>query len=380
MSHSTAPGEATADGAGPTGMAPAPHIAPAAPAGSPTADGTPPDAPPDDGRDNRRRRDRKAAAARARASAPPGGVTWRHRLRRDRALVLMTLPALLLVLVFAYVPLLGNVIAFKEFDPYIGESFSESFELSPWVGFEQFQRMWGDPYFWSAVENTLVIFVIQLLFFFPVPILLALLINSIISPRVRAWTQGVLYLPHFFSWVLVITVFQQIFGGAGIIAQTMREHGGGGFDLMTDPGFFKFLVTFQMIWKDAGWGIIVFLAALAAVNHELYEAAAMDGANRWRRMWHVTLPALRPVIAMLLVLRVGDALTVGFEQILLQRTAVGTGASEVLDTYVWNVGLENGDFGYAAAVGIVKGIFGLCLVLIANKTAHLLGEQGVYRK
>ncbi|MTE21239.1 ABC transporter permease subunit [Streptomyces sp. TRM43335] len=359
-------------------MAPAPHIAPAAPAGSPTADGTPSNAPPPD--DGRRPGPRRGRRKGRKAAAPPGGITWRHRLRRDRALVLMTAPALLLVLVFAYVPLLGNAVAFKEFDPYVGESFFESFELSPWVGFEQFQRMWDDPYFWGAVENTLVIFLIQLVFFFPIPILLALLINSIISPRVRAWAQGVLYLPHFFSWVLVITVFQQIFGGAGIIAQTMRDHGGGGFDLMTDPDFFKFLVTFQMIWKDAGWGIIVFLAALAAVNHELYEAAAMDGANRWRRMWHVTLPALRPVIAMLLVLRVGDALTVGFEQILLQRRAVGTGASEVLDTYVWNVGLENGDFGYAAAVGVVKGIFGLCLVLIANKTAHLLGEQGVYKK
>ncbi len=373
MSHSTAPGEAPTGGTGPTGMAPAPHIAPAAPADSPTADGDPPSGGPPRGR----RTGRKGA----KASVPPGGVTWRHRLRRDRALILMTLPALVLVLVFAYVPLLGNAIAFKEFDPYIGESFPESFELSPWIGLENFQRMWEDSYFWAAVRNTLVIFLIQLVFFFPVPILLALLINSIVSPRVRAWAQGVLYLPHFFSWVLVITVFQQILGGAGLIAQSMREHGwGDGFDLMTDPDFFKFLITLQAIWKDAGWGIIVFLAALAAVNPDLYEAAAVDGAGRWRRMWHVTLPALRPVIALLLVLRVGDALTVGFEQILLQRPAVGTGAAEVLDTYVWNVGLENGDFGYAAAVGVVKGIFGLALVLAANKTAHLLGEQGVYKK
>jgi len=367
VSHSTAPGGAPAGGTGPAGPAPAPPIAPAVPAGPPAADGGPPAG-------------RKEPGA-AGVSVPPGGTTWRHRLRRDRALILMTLPALLLVLVFSYVPLLGNAVAFKEFDPYVGESFTESFSLSPWVGFENFRRMVEDPYFWSAVENTLVIFLVQLVFFFPVPVLLALLINSIISPRVRAWAQGILYLPHFFSWVLVITVFQQILGGAGIIAQTMREHGwGSGFDLMTDPGFFTFLVTLQAIWKDAGWGIIVFLAALAAVNPDLYEAAAMDGANRWRRMWHVTLPALRPVIALLLVLRVGDALTVGFEQILLQRTAVGTGAGEVLDTYVWNVGLENGDFGYAAAVGLVKGVFGLCLVLAANKTAHLLGEQGVYKK
>jgi putative aldouronate transport system permease protein len=180
--------------------------------------------------------------------------------------------------------------------------------------------------------------------------------------------------------VLVVMVFQQIFGGAGVIAQFLLQHGHSGFDLMTDPGIFKFLVTSQSVWKDAGWGIIVFLAALASVSPELYEAAAMDGANRWRRMWHVTLPALRPVIALLLVLRVGDALNVGFEQILLQRDAVGRGAAEVLDTYVWFMGIRGGDFSYAAAAGVVKGIFGICMVLAANKIAHMMGEQGVYKK
>lgn len=126
--------------------------------------------------------------------------------------------------------------------------------------------------------------------------------------------------------------------------------------------------------------MIVFLAALSAVSHELYEAAAVDGANRWRRMWHVTLPALRPVIALLLVLRVGDALNAGFEQILLQRDAVGPGASEILDTYIWFTGLKSGDFGYAAAAGIFKGVFSVGMVLLANRVAHMLGEQGVYSR
>jgi putative aldouronate transport system permease protein len=304
----------------------------------------------------------------------------RHRLRRDRTLLLMTLPAMLLLLVFAYVPLVGNVVAFQDYDPYIADNAFQAILQSPWVGLEWFQQMVNDRLFWSALGNTLTIFLLQLTLFFPVPILLALFINSFVRPRVRAVAQAILYLPHFFSWVLVITVFHQMFGGAVLIAQTLREHGYEGFDLMTDPGLFKFLITFEMIWKDAGWGVIVFLAALASVSPELYEASAMDGANRWRRMWHVTLPALRPVVALLLVLQVGNALTVGFEQILLQRTAVGPGASEVLDTYVWNVGITNGGFSYAAAVGIVKGIFGLLLVLGANKVAHLMGEQGVYKK
>src|SRR5688500_1416558 len=211
--------------------------------------------------------------------------------------------------------------------------------------------------------------------YYPFSIRLALLINLLFRPRVRAISHAILYLPHFFSWVLVIAVFQQLFGGAGLLSQLLRDHGYDGLSLMTDPETFKFLVTAQSVWKDAGWGIIVFLAALASVSPDLYEAAAMDGANRWRRMWHVTLPALRPVIALLLVLRVGDALTVGFEQLLLQRQAVGVDASDVLDTYVWWNGIRNQDFSYAAAAGLIKGMVGLALVLTANKVAHLMGEQ-----
>ncbi|GAA2302506.1 ABC transporter permease subunit [Streptomyces kunmingensis] len=309
-----------------------------------------------------------------------GRIPWRVRLRRDRALILMTLPAIALLVLFNYIPLLGNVVAFQDYDPYAAGNGVTAIFHSPWLGVEQFSRMFDDPLFWSAAKNTIVLFLLQLVLFFPIPIALALLINSVIRPRVRAVAQAIMYLPHFFSWVLVVTVFQQVFGGAGVIAQTMEKHGWGGFDLMTNADLFKFLVTAQSVWKDAGWGIIVFLAALAAVSTDLDEAAAMDGAGRWSRMWHVTLPALRPVIALLLVLRVGDALSVGFEQFLLQRDAVGVGASEVLDTYVWNMGIQNGDFSYAAAVGLVKGVIGVCLVLAANKFAHLLGEQGVYKK
>ena len=309
-----------------------------------------------------------------------GKLSLRLRFRRDRTLILMTLPAVALVLVFNYIPILGNVVAFQEYDPYVSDNGFVAMLESPWVGVEQFQRIFADSAFWDAVRNTLVLFGLQLVLFFPIPIVLALLINSVIRPRIRAVSQAILYLPHFFSWVLVITVFQQIFGGAGIIAQTLRQHGYEGFDLMTDPGIFKFLVTSEGVWKDAGWGIIVFLAALASVSPDLYEAAAMDGAGRWRRMWHVTLPALRPVIALLLVLRVGDALTVGFEQILLQRDAVGPGAAEVLDTYVWWNGVRNQDFSYAAAAGLIKGLVSVALVLAANKVAHFMGEQGVYKK
>ncbi|GAA3819534.1 ABC transporter permease subunit [Streptomyces coacervatus] len=321
-----------------------------------------------------------ATGSRNRKKKDPGRLSLGLRFRRDRVLLLMTLPAVVLILVFNYLPILGNVVAFQDYDPYVSDNGIVSMLHSPWVGLENFQAIFADSAFWSAVQNTLVLFFLQLVLYFPIPILLALLINSVVRPRVRAFSQAILYLPHFFSWVLVIAVFQQLFGGAGLLSQLLRQHGFDGLDIMTDPSTFKLLVTAQSVWKDAGWGIIVFLAALASVPPDLYEAAAMDGAGRWRRMWHVTLPALRPVVALLLVLRVGDALTVGFEQILLQRDAVGPGAAEVLDTFVWWNGVRNQDFGYAAAAGLIKGVVSLGLVLAANKVAHLMGEQGVYKK
>ncbi|GAB2648843.1 ABC transporter permease [Kribbella swartbergensis] len=286
----------------------------------------------------------------------------------------MVLPVIVLLGVFHYFPTLGNVIAFQDYSPYVGIRGSE------FIGFANFSRMFSEPAFWQAAANTLTITAVQLVFFFPIPIALALLLNSVLSAKLRNVIQGIVYLPHFFSWVLVVSLFQQMIGGGGLLAQSLRNNGYEAVDLMTRPDTFILLVTAQSIWKDAGWGMIVFLAALSTINPALYEAAAADGANRWRRLWHITLPGLRPVIVLLLILRLGDALTVGFEQFILQRSAVGADAAEVLDTYVYYQGLLVGDFGYGAAAGLFKGVVGLVLVLAANRFAHMVGEQGVYSR
>ncbi|TDE96016.1 sugar ABC transporter permease [Occultella glacieicola] len=296
------------------------------------------------------------------------------RIKRDRSLLLMTVPVIVLLGVFAYVPMLGNVIAWQDYSPYVG------ILDSPFVGWWNFERVFTNPLFWDAVRNTLVITAFQLVFFFPIPIALALLLNSVITPAIRTTIQSVVYLPHFFSWVLVVTIFQQLLGGAGQLHRILEGAGFSGFDIMTNPDTFLLLITAQSVWKDAGWGIIIFLAALSTVDPALYEASVMDGANRWRRMWHITLPALRPVIILLLILRLGDALTVGFEQLILQRGAVGAGVAEVLDTFVYYQGVINGDWSFAAAAGLVKGIVSLILVLGANKIAHVFGEAGVYKR
>lgn len=318
------------------------------------------------------------------ASAPtlpgPGRATLSRKLRRDWPLLLMTLPAALMLLVFHYVPTLGNVIAFQDYNPFLGDDALSAFLESEWIGFGNFAALFEDPAFWDAVLNTLSITLFQLVFFFPLPIALALLLHGLISPRLRAFIQGVVYLPHFFSWVLVVTFFVQMLGGAGLLVQELRSHGLEPWDVMSNPDTFIVLVTVQAVWKDVGWGSIIFLAALSAIDPTLYEAAAADGAGRLRRLWHVTLPGIVPVVILLLILRLGDALSVGFEQFLLQREAVGRQAAEVLDTFVYYQAIVPQQWGLGAAAGLFKAVVGLVLILGANRLAHALGEQGVYSK
>ncbi|WP_203708614.1 ABC transporter permease [Asanoa iriomotensis] len=297
------------------------------------------------------------------------------RVRRDRFLLLAMLPGLALLLTFHYLPLLGNVIAFKDFQPYLGLG------GSPWVGLHNFRVIVeGDPLFLTALGNTLVIMLLQIGIVFTLPIALALLLDSLISERLKRIVQTILYLPHFLSWVIVISIFNELLGGSGPINTFLRRHDLGTIDIIGNAAVFKELVTGQVLWKEAGWAMILFLAALSRIDPELYEASAVDGAGRLRQIWHVTLPGLRSVIVLLLILRLGDALTVGFEQIILQQQAVGIDASEVLDTYVYNNGIVQSDWGVSAAVGLVKGLVGVALVLGANRLAHAFGEAGLYRR
>ncbi|MEO7848889.1 MAG: ABC transporter permease subunit [Arachnia sp.] len=297
-----------------------------------------------------------------------------QRFWRDKTLLLMCVPGLAVLITFHYAALAGNVIAWKDYKPYL------TIGTSDWVGWDNFKVITdGDPAFLGAVRNTLILTLIQSVLVFPAPILLALLLNSVMSQRIKRAVQSVLYLPHFLSWVVVVAVFQSILGGTGLINSFLRQHGATTLDIIGNPDLFIALLTSQVIWKDTGWATILFLAALSGIDSSLYEATAVDGASRWRQIWHVTLPGLRGVIILLLILRLGDSLSVGFEQIILQQRAVGIDASEVIDTYVFNHGVVGNAWGEATAVGLVKGVIGTLLVLGANKLAHVFGEQGVYK-
>lgn len=299
-------------------------------------------------------------------------MTLGQRLRRDWVMLLLALPGFLYFVIFHWVPLAGNVIAFQNYQPYLG------FTGSDWVGFENFSVLTEEG-FLKALLNTLKFSFLQLVLFFPAPIALALLLHSITSRFLRRFVQSVVYLPHFIGWVILVSLSQRLLGASGVLSSALVSIGLPRIDLMSNPDFFPWLITFQLIWKDAGWGTIIYLAALLSIDPTLYESAAIDGANRWRRLWHVTLPGIMPVTVLLLILQLGSILSVGFEQILLQRDAVGADAGEVLDTYVYFNGVVAGQWGPSTVVGLVKGVVGLALILGANKFAHKLGQEGVYR-
>ncbi len=309
------------------------------------------------------------ASARSRRGGQP---SLRTRIVRDRWMYVFILPGVLYFLIFNYLPLLGNVIAFQQYSPFLG------FSGSPWVGLDNFRKLFTDPDFETALINTIQIELLQLAFSFPAPLLLALLLNSIISERIKRSIQSIVYLPHFLSWVIIIALWREVLGGGGIINDVLRNQGYDTINIMSNPDTFKLLVVSQSMWKDVGWGTIIFLAALTKIDTQLYEASVMDGAGGWRRLLDVTLPGIRSIVVLLLILRLGSAFTVGFEQYFLQRDAVGADAAEVLDTFVYFRGIQAGDWGFATAVGMVRSVVGLILIVTANWLAKKFGDEGIF--
>lgn len=305
------------------------------------------------------------------SSARSGRSVW-ARAWRQRWMYVFIVPGLLYFVVFRYIPLAGNVVAFQQYSPFLG------FAESPWVGLSNFTAMFSDPEVIRALQNTLWFSLLQIVFAFPAPIALALLLNSLLSDRIKRTVQSIVYLPHFIGWVIVVSLWQEIFGGAGVLNRMLEALAIGPLNLMADPDTFAGLITAQVIWKEVGWGTIIFFAAITMISPQLYESAAVDGAGPWRRLWHVTLPGISSVIVLLLILRLGTVLTVGFEQLLLQQPAVGADAAQVVDTFTYYRGVLGGDWGLAAAVGLVKGVIGTVLVIGANRLAKRMGGQGVF--
>ncbi len=312
----------------------------------------------------------KVENVRTGTSRKTGSSRWR-RIAQDRWMSIFMLPGLVYFLTFVYFPLLGNVIAFKKYSPYIG------IMNSPWVGWANFERLFTDANFKQALTNTLKIESLQLIFAFPAPLLLALLLNSLINERIKRTIQSIVYLPYFLSWVIVVALWTQVFGGAGVFNQSLSNNGFSTFNIMSNPDWFLPVMLLQSMWKEVGWSTIIFLAALTNIDIQLYEAAAMDGANGRRRLLDVTLPGIRGIVILLLILRMGSMFSTGFEQYFLQRNAYGARTAEVIDTLVYTLGFQSGQWSFGAAVGLSRGIVAALLILGANWLAKRFGEEGL---
>ncbi|MFD0961054.1 ABC transporter permease [Paenibacillus chungangensis] len=296
-----------------------------------------------------------------------------QRTWRDWDLYLLLVPGALYFILFKYLPMWGVVISFQDFNPFGGIWGSE------WVGLQHFETLLQYDGFWRIFRNSIILSMLNLVFFFPIPIILALMLNEVRKRVFKNFIQSVVYMPHFISWVVVAGITYLMLGTQdGVVNEYIVRFGGDQINFLTSSEWFRPLIVLQSIWKEAGWGTIIFLAALSGVDPQLYEAAVVDGANRWRQLWHITLPAIRSTILILLILRLGHVLDNGFEQIFLMLSATTYNVGDVFETYVYREGLVGGKFSYTTAVGLFKSVIGLIMVVLANRLAKRFGEEGVY--
>ena len=275
-------------------------------------------------------------------------------------------------IIFRYIPMVGNVLAFRRYRPGKGMFGTE------WT-LVYFQRFLQDPMFWRALRNTLVLSISNLLVNFPIPIIFAICLNEIRWSPFKKFAQTVSYIPRFVSTVVVIAILNEFLSpSSGFLNMLLKEIGIEPIYFMNEPEWFRPVYIFSEGWQFTGWNAIIYLAAITGINQDLYEAAEIDGATRFQRIWYVTLPSILPTIMVMLILNVGSILSLGFEKILLMYTPANSGVSDILDTMVYRTGLTNNNYSYATAVGLFTGLVGLILVTLSNKTSKKLTGESIY--
>ena len=286
--------------------------------------------------------------------------TWREAFRRDWQLYSLALLPLIFFAIFKYGPMIGNVIAFRRFRPG-GSIFGDE-----WVGVRYIEMFVNDPSFWHVFSNTAILGGLTMVVCFPLPIILALLLNEVRKRHFKKIVQSISYLPHFLSVVIVVGMLMQLLSLEGTVNQIVGAFGGESIPFLQRPEWFRTIYVGSEVWQTVGWGTILYLAALTSVDDSLYEAARIDGAGRLRQTWHVTLPGIRPTMITLLILNIGMFLNVGFEKVLLLYNPLTYGTADVISTYLYRVGLVSNNLSYAAAIGLFQALIGLVMVLSAN--------------
>ena len=298
----------------------------------------------------------------------------RKRIRNDRLLYFMLIPAAVWYLLFCYVPMGGIVLAFKDYRYNLGVL------MSPWNGLENFRQMFSDPDFLRALRNTLIISFGKLVFLFPIPILVAITLNELQSKRMRRFFQTVFTFPHFISWVVLAIIFTNLFSNYGLVNQLLRQFGLSTISPLSKPDLFRPFLWFSAGWKEFGWDSVIYLAALASIDQELYEAADLDGASRLQKIRHITWPGIRSVVCIMLILQVGNLLgSVSFDQVFNLYSAPVYSTGDILDTFVQRQTFQLGaNFGYTTAVGLFKSVVNVLMITVANKIVTHAGEPGLF--
>lgn len=289
---------------------------------------------------------------------------------------LLLIPGLLYLIIFHYIPMFGIVIAFKDYQPFMGV---EGIFTSKWVGLKHFRKFFGSYYFKNILGNTLIISLYKFIFGFPAPIVLAILLNEVRNEKFKKTVQTISYLPHFLSWVVVSGLLVALLStDNGLINVIRGFFGKEPIMYLGDPRYFRRVLVLSDIWKGVGWGSIVYLAAITGIDQELYEAAYIDGANRWDRIKNITLPSISNIVVIMLIFSVGGLLNAGFEQIFLLYSPSVYNVADIIDTFVYREGLVSNNYSYATAVGLFKSLVSMMLLLITNFIAKSLDQEGIW--
>lgn len=302
--------------------------------------------------------------------------TLGYRLRKDwirnRSLYIMVIPVLLFYLLFHYKPMYGAIIAFKDYTPALGVS------KSPWVGFANFTRFLKSVYFVRLIRNTILLSLYNLIFGFPAPIILALLLNEIRSKHFKNITQTITYLPHFISLIVVTGMLTDFSMTSGLFNDIIVFFGGERSPLLQNPSLYRTMYVASGIWQQVGWGSIIYLSALAGVDQQLYEAASIDGAGKWKQLIHVTLPGIAPTIIIMLIMRMGSLMNMGYEKTILLYNPSTYDTADIISSYIYRVGLLEQDWSYSTAVGLFNSVINFGLLIFTNKMSKKFSETSLW--
>lgn len=302
---------------------------------------------------------------------PKHNVTIKSLLY-NKYLILLFAPTLIYFFIFKYLPMYGIIIAFKEYriiDGIVG---------SPWVGLTNFTRLLSGSGFINVLSNTLIISFYKMLIGFPAPIILALLLNEVTNRKFKRINQTISYLPHFLSWVVLAGIVYEILSIRGPVNYFVTLLGGKESLIMGDTSLFRGILIVSDIWKEVGWGAVIYLATISGINPNLYEAATIDGAGRFRKVWNITVPCMLPMIMVLLILRVGRVLDAGFDQIFNMYNSLVYSVADIIDTYVYRAGFVEMDYSYSTAAGLFKNVIGFILILTTNRISKTFGDYGIW--